>query len=145
MSNLLKHAKVEFAAAGYKEEDGGPNKWMKENVLELLKVFSEQGHSGMSATHCIELFTKLARYEPLVPLTGEDEEWEKIGPGEFQNKRCSHVFKDSNRFNGQAYDIQGKIFVEPNGVTYTNSDSIVTISFPYLPSSEFVYTKNALH
>ena len=146
MSNLLEHAKREFEAIGYKpidEEEDGPNKWIQENILELLKVFSEQGHSGFSASYCVGMFKKLAMFEPLAPLQGTDDEWNDIG-GEmggkscFQNNRCSHVFKDGD---GKAYDINGKVFCTPDKGSYTSGDSRVFIKFPYIPKVEYVNVK----
>lgn len=138
MSNLIEHAKEEFRAIGYKpldqEQEDGPNKWMQENVLELLEVFSKQGHSGHSAPFCVEMFNKLARYEPLGPITGEDWEWVEVSSGTFQNKRCSHVFKE----NGQAYDIEGRIFKDKDGSCWTNRESRVNVVFPYTPKREYV-------
>lgn len=138
MSSLVEHAKVEFKAAGYipldQEQEDGPNKWIQENIIELLETFGKQGHSGFSASYCISVFEKLARYEPLVPLTGEDWEWNEVGTGMFQNKRCSHVFKE----NGQAYDIEGRIFRYPDGGCYTSGKSRVNITFPYTPKREYV-------
>lgn len=148
MSNLIEHAKTEFKALGYKPahlEKDGPNKWIQENILELLKVFSEQGHSGMSASYCISVFSKLANFEPLAPLTGEDDEWAEVGPGYFQNKRCSRVFKDIIAGEERAYDIQGKVFVESDGAIYTSPKSCVPVTFPYIPTTEYVYEKNARH
>lgn len=140
-SNLILHAQREFKAAGYEppehcEDD--PNKWIRQNVLDLLRVFSEQGHSGFSATYCIEVFAKLAKFEPLGPLTGVDSEWNEVGDGVFQNNRCSNVFKQADRFDGQAYDCDGRIFREPGGACYTNRDSMVPITFPYTPKREYV-------
>lgn len=141
-SNFLIHAKREFLAAGYtpldQKQGDGPNKWMQENVLALLTLFAKQGHSGFSASYCIEAFKTLAKFEPLLPLQGTDAEWNECGDGVFQNRRCSHVFKQADRFNGQAYDINGKIFKDPDGFTYTNSDSSVPITFPYTPKHEYV-------
>lgn len=140
--NTFRHAEREFVAAGYtpldQEQEDGPNKWVQESVLELLEVFARQGHSGFSAHYAVEMFRKLALYEPLVPLSGADDEWNEIGDGVFQNNRCSHVFKDKDRFNGQAYDIKGRIFREPDGSCYTNIDSRVPVTFPYTPKSEYV-------
>lgn len=140
--NIVRHAEREFLAAGYKtlnqEQEDGPNKWMQENVLELIEIFSRQGHSGFSAPYAVETFRKLALYEPLVPLSGSDDEWIEVGDGVFQNIRCSRVFKDKDRFNGQAYDIEGRIFREPNGACYSNSDSYVPVTFPYIPKREYV-------
>lgn len=158
MSNLINHALREFKASGYKpveECEDGPNKWIQENVLALLKLFSEQGHSGFSAPHCIQMFSKLANFEPLVPLTGSDEEWNEVGDGVFQNNRCSHVFKQKDRFDGQPYDIEGKVFwelverdlsegeegypgVERYKSSFTSSDSFVPIVFPYTPVRQYV-------
>lgn len=141
MSNIIDHAKREFIALGYKpvdQEEEGPNKWIQQAVLDLLKVFSEQGHSGSSAPFAIGYFTKLAAFEPLAPLTGEAEEWHECSEGVFQNKRCSHVFKQADRFDGQAYDLNGRIFREPSGSCYTGRDSMVPVMFPYTPAREYV-------
>lgn len=136
-SKYIQFAKREFKTLGYDLDDKeeNPNKWLIENIFELLNVFSKQGHSGFSAPHCIKIFSKLASWEPLCPLTGEDSEWDEVYPATWQNSRCSHVFKD---ITGQAYDIDGKVFREPNGCCYTNKDSRVYITFPYTPKTEYV-------
>ena len=84
------------------------------------------------------LFQKLASFEPLVPLTGADDEWMEVTDGCFQNIRCGHVFKQKDRFDGQAYDINGRIFREPNGCCYTSAESFLPITFPYTPKTEYV-------
>jgi len=136
-SNTIKHARRELIALGYdlnqKEED--PNKWIVENIFELLRVFNKQGHSGSSAPYCASMFKKLALFEPLCPLTGDDSEWNEVGNDTWQNIRCSHVFKG---VDGKAYDIDGKIFRELDGCQYTSADSRVFITFPYIPKSEYV-------
>lgn len=133
--SLIAHAERELGPMPVEE---GPDKWTYENVLELLRVFSAQGHSGFSASHCIGLFRKLANYEPIRPLTGESDEWQEVGPGVFQNLRYSHVFKRADRFDGQAYDISGRVFRCSDGVCYTSKDSSVPIIFPYTPVTEYV-------
>lgn len=159
MSNLNKHAIAEFRAAGWLDETGAYKDDMQaaicEHVLDLLRVFSEEGHSGSTAPYAINMFKTLAMFEPLVPLTGEDWEWQEVGPGVFQNKRCSRVFKHTERFDGQAYDLEGRVFYEwvereldPDeegypGVrrfksSYTSGDSMVPITFPYTPKTEYV-------
>ena len=137
-SNYIKHAKREFQALGYdlNDKEEGPDKWMMESVFELLEVFGKQGHSGSSAPYCIRMFEKMASFEPICPLTGNDEEWNEVGEGVFQNNRCSHVFKEGK--DGKAYDIEGRIFKEANGSCYTNKDSRVFIDFPYTPKREYV-------
>jgi hypothetical protein len=138
MDNYLKHAEVEFRASGWTDSKGKFNdetqELMCKQILQLLKIFSKHDHSGTSAPYAVNLFKKLALFEPIVPLTGEDWEWVEVGDGMFQNKRCSHVFKE----NGNAYDSNGKIFREKNGCCYTNKDSLVNITFPYTPKREYV-------
>ena len=152
MSNCRLHALDEFRAAGFIDENGIYCDEMQEaiceHVLKLLDVFADEGHSGFSASYTINLFAKLAKFEPIVPLTGEDWEWHEASPGVFQNKRCSHVFKQKDRFDGQAYDINAKVFwnwyiekefVAISKIHYTGRDSFVPITFPYTPKSEYVF------
>lgn len=140
--SLLLHAQMEFRAAGWADARGKFSDDVQEAIcndaLELLKVFSEQGHSGSSAPYLVNMLQKLMMFEPLVPLTGEDWEWTEVGEGVFQNKRCSHVFKRLDCFEGQAYDMDGKVFREPDGCCYTSKDSCVPITFPYTPKTEYV-------
>ena len=144
--SLIEHAKRELKLAGYDLNDieDDMNGWMAENVLELMEVFANQGHSGMSAPYCIELFSTLAKYDVLSPLTGEDNEWVDIWDSErgglggnslYQNIRCSHIFKDETG----CYDIRGKVFKDQNDCTFTSKDSRVYIeAFPYTPKTEYV-------
>jgi hypothetical protein len=150
MSNLEFHARNEFRAAGWTDENGNFKDEMQEaicnDVLKLIEVFSEQGHSGTSATYAISLFKTLASFKPIVPLTGEDWEWgdvtELSGKTLWQNKRCSHVFKD----NDGAYDNDGIVWWEwyTNPETgekfkshFTNYESRVSVTFPYTPKTEY--------
>lgn len=151
MSNYINHAMTEFRAAGFVDENGKYCDEMQEaickHVLKLLEVFGEEGHSGSSAPYAINMFSTLAKFEPIVPLTGEDWEWTELDYDEdikYQNKRCSRVFKDSN---GKAYDSEGKVFWEwytdiygvKHKTHYTCSDSHEYIEFPYTPKTEVVY------
>ena len=152
----LDHALLEFRAAGWVDDDGNWKDEMQqivcEGVLKLLMVFSEEGHSGSSAPYAINLFKQLAMFEPIVPLTGEDWEWNEVSDGYkgkmYQNKRCSAVFKDANRHDGQPYYLDGKVFWEwyksdedgkMSKSYFTGGDSQVPIVFPYTPKSEYVF------
>jgi hypothetical protein len=152
--SLIDHAWKEFMAAGWCNEAKDFKDEMQEDickhVLKLLHVFSEEGHSGSSAPYAINLFSTLANFEPITPLTGEDWEWSdasefngREGGPLYQNKRCSRVFKDDTG----AYDINGIIFYEwytdkETGEKYktyfTSRESKVRVTFPYLPKSEYV-------
>jgi len=149
MSNLEKHARMEFRAAGWTDDQGNFNDEMQEaickHVLELLKVFSDEGHSGSTAPYTVNLFKQLAMFEPIVPLTGEDWEWIDHGYCK-QNIRCSHVFKQADRFDGQAYDGEAIIFWdwctdketgERFKSHFTSSESAQPITFPYTPKREY--------
>ena len=130
-------AKRELDLAGYGEDqEEGPNTWLRESVLELLEVFSGQEHSGSSAPFAASIFYNLARWKPLTPLTGEDDEWIEVGDGVFQNRRASNVFKN----NGRAEWIDGIVFWEwhedektgeRTKIYFTSRESAVPITFPF--------------
>lgn len=134
MSNLTDHARYELQRAGYFDKDSDYGGMLGEAVMKMIEAFAEEGHSGMSASIAVSLFTKLARFEPITPLTGEDDEWHECSPGTFQNRRCSRVF----RSDGETYDSQGRVFEEPDGCRYTSRDSRVPVTFPYVPTTEIV-------
>lgn len=144
---LIDHALNEFRAAKWLDSDGKYCDEMQEDickhVLNLLQVFSDEGHSGSTAPYTVNVFSKLAMFEPLVPLTGEDWEWHEVDNGMLQNRRCGHVFKE----NGKAFDVQGIIFQEDHtdpetGETFTTSftsyKSRVDVTFPYTPTRTYV-------
>lgn len=126
MSNLVKHAKKEFKILGWPGDDD-IQEMMCDNLLELLQVFSDQGHSGFSANYCLKYFDQLAHFNPISPLTGESWEWREISDGQYQNKRDGTVFMK----NGQAYWIEGRIFRDPSGFCFTSIESHVNIEFPW--------------
>ena len=156
MSNLIDHAKVEFRAAGWTDENGKFNDEMQEDicnhVLKLIEVFSEEGHSGSTAPYAIGLFERLAMFKPISPLTGEDWEWHEVseymGHKCWQNKRRSSIFKDEN---GECYDNDGKVFwewampyegrdpQEPFKSYYTCRESRVPVTFPYVVPDKPIY------
>lgn len=132
--NLLAHTRRELLPANGDEMQEAMNNGLEELVL----VFSTQGHSGFSASYAVNALEKLLRYEPLRPLTGAPDEWNEVGNGVWQNKRCSRIFCDESRYGGAAYDINGKVFREPSGSCFTNKESHTLIYFPYTPTTEYV-------
>ena len=137
--SLVNHAKREFEVLGWPGDDE-LQKMVCDNIIELLEMFSAQGHSGTSAPYVLGQFNELAKFNPISPLTGEDSEWNNIsdisGEELYQNNRCSDVFKDGD---GNAYWIHGRIFREPDGCTYTSRDSRVPVTFPWAkPEPEIV-------
>jgi hypothetical protein len=132
MSNLVDHAKFELRKMLASEEE--MDKMMAEGVIQVVETFAGQSHSGYSAAYAASLLDKLLRFEPIGPLTGEDDEWVEVLDGLFQNRRCSHVFKAK----GQAYDIEGRIFRYSDGGCFTRGDSRVNVEFPYTPKHEYI-------
>ena len=114
---------------------------IKSNVLDVVRLFASQGHSGASSEIASHLIGKLLRFEPLTPLTGEDGEWELIdqeitGQSEpmWQNKRCPRVFRNTDAAGHLTHAIVGHyVFEEPDGFRFTNGHSSKEISFPYTP------------
>ena len=140
--NLVEHAERELTLMGYTEDsEEGPNKWMRESLLDLIKLFSAQGHSGGTAPYCLGLFQKLAAREPLTPLTGEDSEWEDVShvgdPSvQYQNKRCSRVLKGPD---GIAFDVMSRVLLFPDGTSTPDRAAMGDpIEFPYVPQTEIV-------
>lgn len=74
------------------------NNMCGEAVMELVKVFAEQGHSGFSASIVLGMFTEVADYKPLGPLTNNPDEWMKLDrgfdEGTWQNRRRSDAFSN---------------------------------------------------
>lgn len=147
VSNYELHARREMRAMLADDADE-MDKLMAEQVIDLLRTFSKHGHSGFSAPYAVNMFSKLAKYEPLGPLTGEDSEWNCISDycckdddyATYQNNRASHVFKHvyTDGRPDYAYDINGKVFVDVDGCSYTSNESKVEITFPYDPTTEYV-------
>jgi len=97
-------------------------------------LFSEQEHSGFSASLVISLFQRLSKFQPLTPLTGEDDEWMEVTENTFQSKRCPTVFKEGN----ETYDLDSKVYVLPDGSKYGAKRPLINITFPYTPATEYI-------
>ncbi|AIT81251.1 hypothetical protein [Novosphingobium pentaromativorans] len=143
-SNYLKHARSEWAIAFPRKGDELADKMQRaigENVLDMVAMFGLEGHSGSSASYAQTYIEKALKFEPFSPLTGHESEWMDIAYGGLQqNKRCGHVFREDD---GKAYDINGRVFIEPSGAAYTSRDSRVYVEFPYVPTTEYVRVEEA--
>ena len=96
MSNLVDHARYELDLAGLGDDDADYGGALATAVMELIQMFADQGHSGASAAITIDLFAKLARFEPLTPITADAAEWADVsdisGTPLWQNRRRSTSF-----------------------------------------------------
>jgi len=151
MSNLIEHAKYELEKTGLFDKDSDYEGMIGESVMELIEKFSEQGHSGMSASIVASIFGELVMYKPLGGINGTPDEWSEVAENLLQNKRLGSVFKDS--MNGKPYFLDAIIWVDKatgsgwNGTAELKSNDglfqIITSrqfikSFPFKPKSFYV-------
>lgn len=103
-------------------------------ILELIDVFSKQGHSGFSASYVSYMFNKLANYKILSPL--KDTGWNEIENGYYQNDRLSSVFKNDTY---GTYDVDAfKIKYENMKSLFTNGTYVYKVDFPYYPPEQII-------
>lgn len=151
--NLLEHVERELNIAGIVEDKSSPegvkdNNWMRKHILNMTKEFIAANHNQSTAQVTIDILNVLFTLRPLTPLTGEDDEWEDQGIEfsdklKYKNKRCMRVFKTTDN---RVVDVEGKVFWEwlDDGrgekfkSYYTNKDSWVDITFPYIPFTEYI-------
>ena len=138
MADLVDYAKEELRRAGLFDKDSDYGGMLGDAVMKMIKLFDEENHSGASASRAIALFSRLAKFEPLTPLTGNNDEWNKAGSNLWQNKRCSSVFRERVDGAWRAYNIDGIVWRDPEGRCYTNRESCVDVTFPYMPATKFV-------
>lgn len=114
---------------------------INKDILDIVELFANQDHSGFTAEYAIPIINKLLRQSFVTPLTGEDDEWIEVTDGLWQNKREGAIFKQSDRFDGKAFYLDGKTFSDDGGKSfYTNRDSWVVVDFPLyeLPKTEYI-------
>lgn len=100
--SLLSHAEKELRLAGLFDKDSDYNGMVGKAVLELIKTFSKQGHSGFSAGWCLDLFNKLAQHQPLTPISADPSEWTDVSamsgyPMWQNNRRYSSFSNDGGK------------------------------------------------
>lgn len=132
---ILNHAIKELQLIGMYPAQNAEDSKMTANIMELIQKFVDQNHQGFAAQYCLQMMTKLCTMQPVMALAGSDDEWkETMHKGLYQNTRCYHVFKDETG----AYDANGIIFIRPNGTTFVDANSKVTVTFPYIPNPQYV-------
>lgn len=151
--SLKQHAQLELEMIGaFSEEGGFYGSMTGKAVMELIEVFSNQEHSGMSAQVVLDLFTKLAKYEQLGALTGKDEEWAELNYSSicfFQNKRNSAVFKQADGTvtynnaivkrceNGSCWT--GPLYpTREDAINDTNIIRVAAKGFPFTPKTFYI-------
>jgi len=118
-----------------------------EAARQLVHLFYEQDHSGVSAHLTKRIFNKLVDYEPLSPVTDEDDQWVEdvyIGPDsdykEYRHVRniglFKRVFKDGHIEHNDVERVvcSLKLSEEPcwhSGFITHRLNELVPITFPY--------------
>ena len=107
-------------------------KAVNDDILDIIKLFSSQGHSGFSASYSLNILKRLLDYKPLSAITGDEDEWEQLNYSPdlaYQNKRCPSLFRDAD---GKVYNVEARIFSDDNGHTWYNcKESREYIELPY--------------
>lgn len=128
--NIIEYAKNELDLLNQEKEP--MQEQINKDILEVIKIFAEQGHTGFSAGYAISKLERLLRWKPILPLTGEEDEWVEDSSGRSRrNKRCSSVFLNED---GTAHDIDGIAVSDNGGITWFSSGRFrKEITFPYVP------------
>lgn len=97
--NQAEWAYEELKLSGLLDPDSDYNGAAGDCILEIMKLFSSQHHSGGSASIVIAALERLLNWHPLVPLTYQPDEWydrsvESGGSPLWQNKRDPSVFSE---------------------------------------------------
>lgn len=105
-AGLVDHAKKELSQAGLFDKNSDYGGLIGKAVMELVKCFSNQGHSGFSATWVLDLFNRLGRYKTLTPITNDPKEWMEVSENLWQSKRNPALFSENN--GKTYYDVDDK-------------------------------------
>lgn len=88
-SNLVAHALRELDIIG---ETSLEDPSMRRCVLEIIRTFSEQGHSGSSAAWLSAVLDKVLRFQPLSPITDDPADWIEVADNLWQCRRDCECF-----------------------------------------------------
>ena len=147
LEGLREYAEQELTELFDGESTDPMNRAMMADIMELVETFAKQGHSGFSANYCINLFNKLARYEPLTEILNNESEWmncaflDKDSGHLFQNKKCFALFKEGK--DGKPYYLDAIVWKESDGMCFTGTVEGISSrqqvkSFPFRPKTFYV-------
>lgn len=125
MASLIEYAKREFSELGWDKTDDQMQKMACENILELLDVLENQGHTNFSVQYVLSQFNQLARFQPITQIKDEPRFWAKGEHGGQHSKEFS-LFKENGVIKWQ----NGIVFVTPRNTSWQSSDSSVIVELP---------------
>jgi hypothetical protein len=123
-SNMIFHARDEMKRAGLFDKDSDYSGMLADSVMNMMYVFAMEGHSGASAHSAINLFSKLAKFETLTPITSDPSEWNDVsvsygGEPQWQNRRNSKCFSRDGGKTWYNYEDCLNIYKHPDGATFS--------------------------
>jgi len=90
-SNLVQHTIRELDLIG-EDETADYDGMIRDAVLDIVRTFARQGHSGYSAAYTLSLIQRLLAFEPLSPLTDDPADWVNVADNLWQCRRQSAAF-----------------------------------------------------
>lgn len=134
-SNLVRHARKELESAGWFDEDSDYDGEVGPAVLNMVKQFTKNGHSGYSANLCLDLFRRVASYKLLSPINNPMDENEFIDHTDISNRLCYQSTRLNSLFSMDGgkrwYDIDIRV---PFWRRFFLRQRVVYVKFPYLPN-----------
>lgn len=109
-SQLFAHAANELQRAGLLDEGSDYDGMVGRAVLDLIKLFATQGHSGMSAMMTLQLFDELAHYRAITELTNDPSEWMDVADGMWQSRRQANAFSEDGGKTYYLVDNKNEVF-----------------------------------
>ena len=148
-SNMYKWAKAELDRILVNCEEGDDldmQMAINREILDIVKVFCDQHHSGSTAWYTLSMIKRLLDWKPITPLTGEEDEWNEgyiiDGVLHQQNKRCSSVFRD-NSDNSTAHYIDAKVYSDNGGYSWYHKGGgdrdVISFPFKVPDKPEYIY------
>ena len=134
--SLVEYAQDELKRAGWFDKDSDYAGLVGPAVIEMMKQFAEEGHSGYSAHLVLGIFERLASYRPLTPLDNPTKNYEYhdvsehsgTAPGTtLQSTRKSSVFSEDGGKTWYDIDVRVPKWKRLFGVRRAY------VSFPYMP------------
>lgn len=98
MSNLIEHARRELKIIG--EEAA-----TVEGYINVVRAFSQMGHSGGSASVAIPVINRLLQFQNLTALTANPSEWLHHGPEVWGEKDEDGIWQSIR--NSEAFSHDG--------------------------------------
>lgn len=116
---------------------GGLQHLIHANIMEIYDLIKDKDDEIKN------ILIKLLDFKPITPIMDGPEQWNKVGEGLYQNKRCSGVFKEifSNGLE-ISYYIHDRAYSDDGGISFHTSSIYGRheITFPFTPpESQRVY------